>query len=317
MSVNGEGVPRDTAGAAPAGAPVDGTDGPVDLDALLATARRAAAAGAAVLADAVAGGTDEWRMDATTKSSDSDWVTSYDLAAERAVRAVLSAERPDDVVSGEEFGTSGSDDAAVPTDGSGLRWSVDPLDGTTNFIRGIVYYATSVAVIGAGGRWLAGVVNAPALGVEYSAAAGRGAWRRRLIGDAAQDRPRRLTGPDPERPGRLLATGFSYNGSSRTRQFNELEGLMSAFADVRRLGSAALDLCLVADGTLDAFRESGLHEHDWAAGALIAQEAGCWVHRSTASTALADPAGQWREEGITAATSRHEARRLDLDLDLE
>ncbi|OMH31300.1 inositol monophosphatase family protein [Tersicoccus sp. Bi-70] len=282
----------------------------VDLDALLATARRAAAAGAAVLAGAGSADTDERRMDATTKSSDSDWVTSYDLAAKRAVRSVLAAERPDDAVSGEELGTSESDGSG--SGGTGLRWSVDPLDGTTNFIRGIVYWATSVAVIGADGQWLAGVVTAPALGVEYWAAAGRGAWRRQLTGDA--DAPRRLSGPDPERPGRLLATGFSYDGTSRARQFNELEGLMSAFADVRRLGSAALDLCLVADGTLDAFRESGLHEHDWAAGALIAQEAGCWVHRPTASTALADPDDQWREEGITAATSRHEAQRLDLDL---
>ncbi|MEH0110200.1 inositol monophosphatase family protein [Tersicoccus sp. MR15.9] len=281
----------------------------VDLDELLATARRAAAAGAAVLA-----GRDERRMEATTKSSDSDWVTSFDLAAERAVRAVLTDERPDDVVSGEELGTSGSDAGASPASTTGLRWSVDPLDGTTNFIRGIVYYATSVAVVAADGRWLAGVVHAPALGVEYWATAGRGAWRRQLTDDAERGRPARLGGPDPERPGRLLATGFSYNGTSRTRQFNELEGLMSAFADVRRLGSAALDLCLVADGTLDAFRESGLHEHDWAAGALIAQEAGCWVHRPTASTAQADPDDQWREEGITAATSRHEAQRLDLDL---
>ncbi|GGC97176.1 inositol monophosphatase [Tersicoccus solisilvae] len=303
-----------------------------DLDALLTTARRAAAAGAAVLA-----GRDEDRMEARNKSSASDWVTAYDTDAERAVRAVLAAERPDDIVSGEEFGTSGAaGDAASPDADAGepaeasrttaatgvggpvpaLRWSIDPLDGTTNFIRGIVYYGTSVAVVDEDGRWLAGVVNAPALGREYWAAAGAGAWRRSSVETPDVEQLRRLSGPDPDRSGKLIATGFAYNGVSRTRQLGELGGMMSGFADLRRLGAAALDLCLVADGTLDAYRESGLHEHDWAAGALIAEEAGCWVHRPTEAVARIDPSSQYREEGITAAASIRDARALGFFLEL-
>lgn len=306
-----------------------------DLEALLATARRAAAAGAAVLA-----GRDKSRMDARHKSSASDWVTAYDVDAERAVRAVLAAERPDDTVSGEELGISGPGrDVGSPEAGGAdasadlrektpvgadddaeqapaLRWSIDPLDGTTNFIRGIVYYGTSVAVVDEDGRWLAGVVNAPALGREYWAAAGHGAWRRSLVGTPDVEERRRLSGPDPERSGKLIATGFAYNGVARTRQLGELGGMMSGFADLRRLGSAALDLCLVADGTLDAYRESGLHEHDWAAGALIAEEAGCWAHRPSEAVAGIDPATQWREEGITAAAGIRDARSLGFFLDV-
>lgn len=236
------------------------------LAGLLATARRAAAAGAGVL-----GERDGGQLALETKSSGSDWVTAFDLAAEEAVREVIAGERPNDIVTGEEQGTTR---VASP---SGFRWSIDPLDGTTNFIRDIVYYATSVAVADASGRWLAGVVHAPALRREYWATRGGGAFRSDAGGEARQ-----LDGPTPGRDSAgsaLLATGFSYDPSVRSEQARFLPGLMEGFGDMRRLGSAALDLCLVADGTHDAYGERGLNEHDFAAGALIAEEAGCWVRR--------------------------------------
>lgn len=236
------------------------------LGELLQVARAAAAAGAAVLA-----GRSHTELATAAvvnnKGEAGDWVTAYDLAAETAVRDVIAAARPHDAITGEEHGPS------WPAEPSGYRWSIDPLDGTTNFIRNIVYYGTSVAVADANGVWLAGVVDAPALGKVYYASRGQGAWVEER-GTKAQ-----LTGPRPGRTGQILATGFSYDPAVRAEQSALLAGLMDGFADVRRLGSAALDLCLVADGTHDAYGERGLNEHDFAAGALIAEEAGCWVRR--------------------------------------
>lgn len=268
------------------------------LKQLLAIAREAAAAGAAVLAGRGTG-----TVAADTKSAAGDWVTDFDRRAEIAVRDVIAAARPNDEITGEEYGQT------VPADPSGYRWSIDPLDGTANFVRGILYYCTSVAVFGPDprnpgtGTWLAGAVNAPALGTEYHAVAGGGAWlgeprhgmhdtngaqgAQGALGapDAAADRqppqraPRRLGGGDREETGKLLATGFGYDAERRQFQVGALLGMMPGYANVRRLGSAALDLCLVADGTLDAYAEYGTHEFDWAAGALIAQEAGLPVLR--------------------------------------
>ncbi|WP_430295989.1 inositol monophosphatase family protein [Sinomonas sp. B1-1] len=248
------------------------------LAGLLATARRAAAAGAAVLSGREAGTLAVGDAEQETKSSGSDWVTAFDLAAEKAVRDVLASERPRDVITGEEDGTTTVEDP------SGFRWSIDPLDGTTNFIRDIVYYATSVAVADAEGHWLAGVVSAPALDREYWAVRGGGAFR-----SDGRGAPRQLEGPTAGRAGAgsaLLATGFSYDPGVRAEQAAFLPGLMDGFGDMRRLGSAALDLCLVADGTHDAYGERGLNEHDFAAGALIAEEAGCWVRRPALTSPL-------------------------------
>ncbi|KNH17453.1 inositol monophosphatase [Arthrobacter sp. ZBG10] len=240
---------------------------------LLGVARLAAAAGAKVLA-----GRNDAALAAdaavNNKGEAGDWVTAYDLAAETAVRDVIAAHRPHDAITGEEHGPT------RPEDPSGYRWSIDPLDGTTNFIRNIVYYGTSVAVADANGQWLAGVVDAPALGRVYYASRGQGAWL-----EAGGTRTR-LTGPQHGRTGRILATGFSYDPDVRAEQAGLLGGLMEGFADVRRLGSAALDLCLVADGTHDAYGERGLNEHDFAAGALVAEEAGCWVRRPRLTSPL-------------------------------
>ncbi len=250
---------------------------------LLEVARQAAAAGAAVLASRNGDA-----LDVSNKGDAGDWVTAFDVAAEDAVRSAIHGARPQDTITGEEHGTT------RPQDPSGYRWSIDPLDGTTNFIRNIVYYATSVAVADPDGVWLAGVVNAPALGRVYYAARGQGAWLEE------GGRLTRLEGPLAGRTGKILATGFSYDPGVRAEQASVLGGLMDGFADVRRLGSAALDLCMVADGTHDAFGERGLNEHDFSAGALIAEEAGCWVRRPRLTSPL--NGGPTDEERLTAWT---------------
>lgn len=233
-----------------------------ELEELLETAFHAAAAGAAVLEKR-----DESEFDAVNKTSAGDWVTAFDVAAEKAVVDVLRSERPWDAITGEESGTH------VPENRSPVRWSVDPLDGTTNFIRDIVYYATSVGACDENGNWLVGVVHAPALGRVYYAVRGMGAWVRR------DGKDKRLTGPVPGRKGALYGTGFSYDPVIRREQFGNFLDTMDHYTDMRRLGAASLDLCMVAEGTLDGYSERGLHEHDWAAGALIAEEAGAQVQR--------------------------------------
>lgn len=244
------------------------------IEELLDVALQAAAAGAAVLA-----ARDPAGFGATEKSSDADWVTAFDVAAENAVRAVITAARPFDVITGEELAP------ALPAEPSGYRWSIDPLDGTMNFIRNIAYYGTSVAVAGPDGEWLAGVVNAPALRRVYSASRGGGAWlaETRADGVAAY---RRLTGPLDARGGTLLSTALTYDPTVRRRLVSELDGRMDHFGDFRRLGSAALELCAVAEGGVDAYLEYGLFEHDFAAGGLIAREAGAWVRCPQLSPAV-------------------------------
>lgn len=265
---------------------------------LLHIARLASSAGAKVLA-----GRGQGLLDAAadTKSAAGDWVTEFDRGAERAVREVLSTFRPRDLLTGEEYPDAGGEP-------DGFRWSIDPLDGTANFVRGIVYYATSVGVYGpddtGAPRWLAGAVTAPALGVQYFAALGLGAFkaswgpegtqapsgRAEALQTAPADGAARLSAGDrPAGDGaRLLATGFGYDQGRRDFQARAMASLMPDYANVRRLGSAALDLCLVAEGVLDAYAEFGTHEWDWAAGALIAEEAGLPVGRPTE-----DPGWQW------------------------
>lgn len=241
---------------------------------LLEVALRAAAAGAAVLA-----ARDPAGFSATEKSSDADWVTAFDLAAEAAVRAVIADACPHDVITGEELAP------ALPAEPSGYRWSIDPLDGTMNFIRNIVYYGTSVAVMGPDGEWLAGVVNAPALRRVYFASRGGGAWLDETRADGTQG-VRALRGPVEKRGGTLLSTALTYDADVRRRLAGELDSRMANFGDMRRLGSAALELCAVAEGSVDAYLEYGLFEHDFAAGGLIAEEAGAWVRRPELSPAV-------------------------------
>jgi myo-inositol-1(or 4)-monophosphatase len=201
------------------------------------------------------------------KTSSADLVSDADLAAEKIVRKVISSVRPRDSISGEEYEDF---EGTAPE----VRWSIDPLDGTVNFSRGLPYFATSVGAVNIKtGKWIAGAVVAPALDVMYFASLGRGAYK-----ESGQTRTR-LLGPPPERTTKLVATGFSYIAAERVEQFSALSSEMTRFVDVRRMGSAALDICLVAEGSVDAYFEKHIKEHDWAAAMLIAEEAGLNVVR--------------------------------------
>lgn len=203
----------------------------------------------------------------TSKASPGDLASHLDIAAERAIRSLLEQARPLDRLTGEELDDAGPADAEIV-------WSIDPLDGTTNRVKGSPIYATSIAARHApSGRWLVGVVRAPDLRREYFAAAGSGAWLKRA-GSLV-----RLHGTDARCRARVLGTGFSYVEPTRTEQLQTLPQAAHPFDDIRSFGSAALGLCFVADGALDAFVETDLFEYDWAAGALIAEEAGATVIR--------------------------------------
>ena len=231
------------------------------LDSLLEVAREAASAGATELEARFRG-----PLNINTKSSEADYVTDADLASETAVRAVLKRLRPDDTVTGEEYDLTG-------TEASEIYWSIDPLDGTVNFARGLPNWAVSIGAKNiATGQWVAGVVQAPMLGVTYFARIGGGAFAERPSGVTA------MTGP-VDRPTKIVATGFSYSAEDRLIQFARLAQLMPNFVDVRRLGAAALDMCSVAEGSIDAYYEAGIKEWDWAGAMVIAEEAGLQVVR--------------------------------------
>ena len=211
----------------------------------------------------------------STKSSPTDVVTAMDLAVEALVRERLAALFPEDGFLGEEGGFEPGT--------SGRTWVVDPIDGTVNYLYGLPAHAVSVAVVRAGGpdplarpepaTWtaLAGCVHAPAARETWSAARGAGA-RLEVPGSPA----RTLAVPDPGRElaQALVGTGFSYRAHVRAAQGRVLAALLPRVRDVRRTGSAAIDLCLVADGRLDAVYEQGLRPWDLAAGALVVTEAG-------------------------------------------
>lgn len=208
------------------------------------------------------------------KSEEGNLVTEVDVAAEKATRESLAASRPNDLVTGEELPDS-------TPEGARIRWSIDPLDGTTNFTRRIPYFASSVGAQDLEtGQWIAGAVHAPALDRIYFAAAGMGAW----LQEAGE--LRRLTGPTGSTSARLLGTGFSYDPAVREIQYAAIPELMEGYTDSRALGSAALAICAVADGSLDAYVETDLGEYDWAGAAVVAEEAGLTVHRPSGEDSL-------------------------------
>lgn len=200
-----------------------------------------------------------------TKSSEVDIVTEMDRAAERLITERLLDVRPDDGFLGEESGLRAGT--------SGITWVVDPIDGTVNYLYGLGGYAVSVAACQGApdpAAWttLAGCVYVPGTGIAYWAALGHGAF--------ANGRP--LAGPTHQAlRNALVATGFGYLRNRRTRQARVAAALLDDVRDLRRLGAASVDLCLVADGHLDAYYERGLNPWDHAAGALIAREAGVIV----------------------------------------
>jgi myo-inositol-1(or 4)-monophosphatase len=196
----------------------------------------------------------------SAKSTPTDLVSEADVATERLIRARLEAARPDDAILGEE----GDDRAGT----SGLRWVVDPLDGTVNFLFGIPQWCVSVACEDDDGT-LAGVVYDPMR---------EETWAATRDGDAT------LNGTPVRSPGRgelataLVATGFGYAADVRESQAQVVARLLPLVRDVRRLGAAALDLAWAAAGRVDAYYERGVKHWDVAAGALICARAGLAVH---------------------------------------
>ena len=211
-----------------------------------------------------------------TKSSDTDPVTRADVAAQQVIADIIVKARPGDAIFAEE----GLD---RPGD-SGWRWVVDPLDGTVNYLYGRDQWSVSIALKDPDGATVVGVVLAPALGRTYTAARGGGCWL---------DGRRLAVRPDTDLAHAVIGTGFSYDAATRADQAAVLTRLLPAVADIRRCGSAALDLADVADGRIDAFYENDLSPWDWAAGALLAAEAGALV---------SELPGRDGRSGIVAAT---------------
>ncbi len=197
---------------------------------------------------------------ADRKSSVVDVVTAVDRESEAYLRSRLSELRPEDGFLGEE-GTRGAS-------ASGVTWVVDPIDGTVNFLYGVPRYAVSVAAVDASDRSLAGAVVEVPSGRVFSAALGGGAS---CDGAPLAVRPWVPMGE------RLVNTGFQYQQHVRELQGPAVARLLGRVRDVRRLGSAALDLCAVGEGTADAYVEEGLFLWDRAAGSLVATEAGARV----------------------------------------
>ncbi|OEV04620.1 inositol monophosphatase family protein [Streptomyces oceani] len=201
---------------------------------------------------------------AATKSSPIDVVTEMDIAAEKLITGYLSEHRPGDTFLAEE-GSLGSDDGTSPrARDSGVRWVIDPLDGTVNYLYGLPSWAVSIAAEYEGSR-LVGVVEVPSRGETYRAVLGHGAF--------LNARPISCRG-EVGLEEALVGTGFNYVHERRRAQAEVAHRLIPRVRDIRRSGSAALDLCDVAAGRLDAFYERGLNAWDYAAGELIAREAG-------------------------------------------
>jgi myo-inositol-1(or 4)-monophosphatase len=195
----------------------------------------------------------------TNKSSPSDWVTEVDERVEALLVERIGAARPADGILGEE-GTS------RPSE-SGVRWILDPIDGTTNFMHALPGFGCSIAAE-IDGIVEVGVVIDPMHGLRYEARRGHGATcNGEPIGVRAVDRLASA----------VIATGFSYDAERRRQQVAAIAVILGEIGDIRRLGAASTDLCAVAAGKLAGYFEHGLNVWDYAAGALIAAEAGAIV----------------------------------------
>jgi myo-inositol-1(or 4)-monophosphatase len=192
-----------------------------------------------------------------TKSSPTDLVSEADRASEAYIVSELQRARPGDSLLSEE---GASHDGTT-----NVSWVADPLDGTTNFFFQVPAYSVSLAACYEG-EPVVGVVVDPSRQETWSAALGRGAWCNGAPCHVASGRSELATA--------LVGTGFSYQPALRVGQACLLTRLLPCVRDIRRIGSAALDLCWVANGRFDAYYESGLHYWDWAAGSVICQEAG-------------------------------------------
>ena len=192
-----------------------------------------------------------------TKSTATDMVTEFDRASEVLIVEGMRAARPEDAIVGEE--------GASISGTSGITWYIDPIDGTTNFLYDLPAWAVSIGAEDSSGP-LAGVVYIPALGEMFTATRGGGAFlngapiQSNNIADVSQA---------------LVCTGFSYSADQRTIQAQRVSRFIHQIRDIRRAGAAAIDLCFVACGRIDAYFEENLHQWDISAGILIAHEAGC------------------------------------------
>jgi myo-inositol-1(or 4)-monophosphatase len=196
-------------------------------------------------------------LDVDTKTTATDPVSAADRASERLISERVRTARPDDGLMGEEH-------AGDRPGSSGLRWVVDPLDGTVNFLYGVPQWSVSIAVEDPAGP-VCGVVHDPSRNETFTAIRGSGAW---VDGTAL-----RITAPGRISDA-LIASGFSYDPEVRRRQATLLADLIGSVRDIRRFGSAALDLAWLAAGRWDGYAEFGLHRWDYSAGSLIVQEAG-------------------------------------------
>ena len=257
-------------------------------EALLDLARDIAAEAVVVLR-AAAGRAD---LQIARKTSATDLVTEIDHAVEALVTGRIAEARPDDAIVGEE----GADRPGT----SGIRWVVDPIDGTTNFVYGMPGYAVSIAAE-RDGVTVAGVVAIPALGETFTALAGGGAQ--------CNGEPIRASSK-ADLATALVGTGFSYDAARRAEQGGLVAALLPQIRDIRRMGAASVDLCAVACGRLDGYYESGLAPWDWAAGALVAAEAGAVVsdlHGGPPSRGYVVAAGPALHETLRAVLVDHGA----------
>jgi myo-inositol-1(or 4)-monophosphatase len=220
-----------------------------------------------------------------TKTSTTDVVTEMDQAAERLIRSQILAERPFDAILGEEGGQTGGQ--------ASVRWIVDPLDGTVNYLYGLPDWAVSIAAE-VGGQVVAGAVCAPRRDAVFSAILGGGAWQASLTSQPdpagrvregrTADRASLLVGAEPlacndgvTLEQALIATGFGYEPGRRLVQGRVLSAVLPRVRDIRRSGACAVDLCLLAAGNVDGYYERGVQYWDIAAGSLIAREAGAVI----------------------------------------
>jgi len=194
-----------------------------------------------------------------TKSTATDMVTEFDHVCENVITNGLRNARPHDAIVGEE----GASDQGT----TGLTWYIDPIDGTTNFYFDLPNWAVSIGVVDEDGP-LAGAVYVPALGEMFTGARGLGAF---LNGEAISVRN------NSSITDALVCTGFSYAPERRLRQAQRVAHMAHKVRDIRRFGAAAIDLCFVACGRLDAYFEEFLHPWDLVAGGIIATEAGAVI----------------------------------------
>jgi myo-inositol-1(or 4)-monophosphatase len=201
-------------------------------------------------------------LEILTKSTATDLVTLMDQQAEAFIVAELVKHRPNDAILGEE--------GANKVGNSGLQWVIDPLDGTVNYLHQVPLWCVSIGLIEEStGLPLAGVVYAPILDLIYISSRGLGSW----VIDHGNPRELQVS-QCSDLSQALIGTGFGYSSSRRASQARVLQDVLPNVADIRRLGSCAVDLCLVADGVLDGYYERGVNAWDHAAGELIAREAG-------------------------------------------